>query len=219
MFEGRGKATDWKIAWFGSDADRSLPALEGDGAILVSIAREQNRAGEEKMPEANYQRWHLDYLYNMEGADSETIAQGYRHLVSAGTQYSAGKMDFYTEFLAARGEANTVYGVTAAGRYWLLQDAISLVARYQYARSRDPGGIISYWGIPDTGADATFPNNFPASTVAGQMTSFYSGINVHLDDDNFIIGSGLEYRSLSEIGEDNDSLSSWGWTTFARYAF
>jgi len=29
----------------------------------------------------------------------------------------------------------------------------------------------------------------------------------------------LEYRSLSEIGKDNESLSSWGWTTFARYTF
>ena len=219
LAEGRGQSVDWKLGWFGSDSDRSMPSLDGDGALLISLARSFNKPGEEGAPQAHFQRWHLDYLYNLEGSQSDSIPQGYRHLVSAGTQYSSGRLDFFTELLAARGRANTAYGVTAAGRYWLLQDAISLVARYQYARSRDPGGIISYWGIPNTNSDATFPTNFPTTTVAGQMSSFYSGLNVHFDDDNFIIGSGMEYRSLSQIGDENDSLSSWGWTTFARYTF
>jgi hypothetical protein len=219
MFEGRGKKGDWKIGWFGSDADRSMPSFDGKGAILVSLAQSNNKGGEKGSPQPHFQRWHLDYLYNMEGSRSETIPQGYRHLVSLGSQYSAGGFDFFTELLAAKGSGNTAYGVTAAGRYWLLQDAISLVARYQYARSQNPGGIVSYWGIPDTGSDATFPTDFPATTVGGQLSSFYSGLNVHFDDDNFIIGTGLEYRSVSEIGEENESLSSWGWTTFARYAF
>ncbi len=140
-------------------------------------------------------------------------------MISAGTEYSSGYFDFYTELLAARGSRNTAYGLTAAGRYWLLQDAVSLVARYQYARSRDPDGIFSYWGIPDTGSDAIFPTAFPDTTLAGQLSSIYTGVNIHFDDDNLILGTGVEYRSLSEVGEDNDSFSSWGWNTFARYAF
>lgn len=219
MFEGRTKQGDWKLGWFGSEADRSLPAFEGKGALLVSLARSHNKGGEKGAPQAHFQRWHLDYLYNMEGSRSETIPQGYRHLVSLGSQYSSGGFDFFTELLAAKGASNMAYGVTAAGRYWLLQDAISLVARYQYARSQEPGGIVSYWGIPATSSDAIFPTDFPAATVAGQMSSLYSGVNIHLDDDNLIIGSGLEYRSLSEVGENDNSPSSWGWTTFIRYAF
>lgn len=219
MVEGRGESLDWKLGWFGSDSDRSMPSLQGDGYILASLGRDFNRGGAKDSPEANYQRWYLDYIHNMDGADSESIAQGYRHLLALGTQYSSGRFDFYTEFLAAKGEANTAYGITAAGRYWLLQDAVSLVSRYQYANSRDPNGIFSYWGAPDTDADALFPSDFQAVTVASQLSSIYGGLNVHFDDDNFIIGTGVEYRSLSGVGQDDDSFSSWGWSTFARYAF
>lgn len=219
MVESRDKTLDWKLGWFSSDSDRSMPSVDGDGYILASVASAKNRGGVEGAPEASYQRWHLDYIYNLDGSRSESIAQGYRHLLSAGTEYSSGRFDFYTEFLAARSSQNTTFGVTAAGRYWLLQDAVSLVGRYQYGWSREAGGISSYWGIPDTGSDATFPTDFPAVDLASQLSSIYGGLNVHFDDDNFIIGTGVEYRSLSGVGEDDDSFSSWGWNTFARYAF
>ena len=219
MVEGSESNVDWKLGWFGSDADRSVPSLEGDGYILASVATSRNRGGEGNYPQANYQRWHFDYIYNMDGMQSESISQGYRNIVSAGSEYSSGRFDFYTEVLAARSSVNTAYGVTAAGRYWLLQDKMSLVSRYQYARSRDPAGIVSYWGIPDTGSDTIFPTAFPLSTESRQLSSVYTGLNLHFDDDHFVIGTGIEYRSLSEIGEDDSSLSSWGWTTFVRATF
>ena len=79
-------------------------------------------------------------------------------------------------------------------------------------------GVISGWGIPSLGADALHPNDFPVSMIAGQMSSIYGGLNFHLDDDHFIIGTGLEYRSLSDV-VGGDDFSSWGWNTFARYSF
>ncbi|MEJ6579420.1 MAG: hypothetical protein QNL33_17355 [Akkermansiaceae bacterium] len=218
MLEGRGQELDWKLGWFGSGAGRSLPTLDGKGYLLASVAHSSNRGGSESSSDASYHRWHLDYLYNMVGEGSESIVQRYRHLVAAGVQYSAGRFDFYSDLLLAQGAENTVTGVTAAGSYWLLQDAIRLVARYDYARSRDPGGVVSGWGIPSTGAGARHPNEFPISTMAGQMFSIYGGLNFHLDDDHFIIGTGLEYRSLSDVVGDED-FSSWGWNTFARYSF
>lgn len=45
MFEGRTKQGDWKLGWFGSEADRSLPVFEGKGALLVSLARSHNKGG------------------------------------------------------------------------------------------------------------------------------------------------------------------------------
>lgn len=218
MLEGRGQDLDWKLGWFGGGVDRSLPGLDGKGYLLASVAASSNRGGSESSPEASYHRWHLDYLYNMDAERSESIVQGYRHLVAAGVQYSAGRFDFYSDLLMARGEGNTVTGVTAAGSYWLLQDAIRLVARYDYARSRDPGGVIVGWGIPSTGSDALHPSDFPIATVAGQISSIYGGINFHLDDDHFIVGTGLEYRSLADVVGDDD-FTSWGWNTFARYSF
>lgn len=218
MMEGDDGDLDWKLGWFGSEAGRSIPSLDGRGYLLASVASSENRGGTEELPEANYHRWHLDYLYNLDGDESESIPQGYRHLLAAGVQYSSGPFDFYSDFLWARGAANTAYGITVAGRYWLLQDAVSFVGRYQYATSRDPGGIVSPWGIPETGSYAIAPRGFPEETIAGGLTSIYGGINIHLDDDHFIIGTGLEYRSLSDV-EAGDDFSSWGWNTFARYAF
>jgi hypothetical protein len=218
MLEGRGEELDWKLGWFGGGTDRSLPGLDGKGYLLASVAASSNRGGSESSNEAGYHRWHLDYLHNMDAERSESIVRGYRHLVAAGLQYSAGRFDFYSDLLLARGDGNTVTGVTAAGSYWLLQDSIRLVARYDYARSRDPGGVVTGWGIPSIGADAIHPSDFPVSTVARQMTSIYTGINFHLDDNHFIIGSGLEYRSLSDVAGDDD-FTSWGWNTFARYSF
>jgi hypothetical protein len=218
MLEGRDHFLDWKLGWFGSDADRSIPSLDGKGYLLASIATASNRGGDESNPDAYYQRWDLDYIYNMDGATGESIPMGYRHIVSAGAEFSSGHFDFYTEFLLARSSENTVYGVTAAGRYWLLQDAVSFVGRYQYATSRNPGGLVTGWGIPATGADATFPSDFPVYATAGQLSSIYGGLNVHFDDDNFIIGTGVEYRSLSDVVGDDD-FSSWAWNTFARYSF
>ena len=218
MLEGRGKQLDWKLGWFSGDSNRSLPKLDGEGYLLASVAWGTNLGGSESSPAASYQRWHLDYLHNMDGSRSESIAEGYRHLVAAGVQYSSGRFDFYSDFLLARSGENTAVGVTAAGSYWLLQDAIRLVARYDYATSRNPGGVISYWGIPSTGADALRPSDFPSSTAAGQLNSFYGGVNFHLDDDNFLIGTGVEYRSLVDVIGDDD-FSSWGWNTFARFSF
>jgi hypothetical protein len=218
MLEGRSAALDWKLGWFSGDSDRNMPSHAGKGYLLASVATARNRGGDEQNPEANYHRWHLDYLYNMDGVGSESIPMGYRHLVSAGTEFSSGRLDFYTEFLLARSSQNTEYGITTAARYWLLQDAVSFVGRDQYARSQNPGRIVSGWGIPSTGAAAIHPAEFPVETIASTLSSFYGGINIHLDDDNFIIGTGLEYRSLSEVVDDDD-FSSWGWNTFARYAF
>ena len=218
MVESSGDTFDWKLGWFSSDADRRLPSLNGSGYILAGASKTSNLGGTDDNPSPNFRRWHLDYIYNIDGATSESINLGYRHLLSAGTQYSSDKFDFYTEFLAGRSSDNTTVGITAAGAYWLLQDAVRLVGRYQYAVSREPGGVLSGFGIPDTGSDAVFPSDFPVFSAAEKVSSIYGGINIHLDDDHFIIGTGLEYRSLTDV-VDEDDFSSWGWNTFARFAF
>lgn len=218
MLEGRHDTFDWRLGWFSRDTNRSLPDWHGKGFLLASLASTQNKGGTPSSPAAHYQRWHLDYLHNFDDARSQSIPMGYRHLASLGTQYSSGPFDFSTEFLLANGRDQTALGITAAGAYWIVQDAVRLVGRYHYARSREPNGIISGWGIPSTGSDALLPSDFPASTIGGQLSSLYGGLNFHFEDDNLIIGTGVEYRSIAEITDLGD-LSSWGWNTFARFAF
>lgn len=219
MLEGRGEKVDWKLGWFGGDSDRSIPSVDAKGYLLASIAASSNRGGNDNSNQASYHRWHVDYLYNMDGSRNETIPLGYRHLVAAGVQYSSGRLDFYSDLILARGGETSMTGVSAALSYWLMQDAIRFVARYDYANSGDEGGVLAGWGIPSQGADARFPSDFPVYTPAGRLSSIYGGLNFHFDDDNFIIGTGLEYRSLSEVVGDDESISSWGWNTFARYSF
>lgn len=218
LIEGRGQKADWKMGWFGGDSDRSIPSIDAKGYLLASIARSSNRGGTTGANEASFHRWHLDYLYNMDGRRSETIPLGYRYLVAAGVQYSSGRLDFYSDLILARGSRSSMTGVSAAASYWLLPDAVRLVARYDYANSSDDGGVLVGRGIPSQGADAMFPSDYPVYTRAGRMSSVYGGVNFHFDDDNFIVGTGLEYRSLADVVGDDD-FTSWGWNTFARYSF
>ncbi|MDB4538033.1 hypothetical protein N9230_05420, partial [Akkermansiaceae bacterium] len=118
----------------------------------------------------------------------------------------------------AKGNDQTAWGVTAAGGYWLVEDAVRLVGRYHYAKSREDGGVLVGWGVPGTGTDAGQPFGSPLSTSASELHSIYGGLNFHLFEDNLLLGTGLEYRNLSGVVGEGD-FDSWGWNTWARFAF
>ena len=216
--EGDRGGFEWKGGWFSGDARRDIPGIAGDGYLYVSVASSFNGSGGEEIVTPRFQRWHLDYIYNFDGNDSETIPMAYSHLLATGMQISAGNFDFYSDFLLAEGDDQTAWGVTAAGGYWLVEDAVRLVGRYHYANSREDGGVLVGWGVPGTGTDALGPFGSPASTSASELHSIYGGLNFHVFEDNLLLGTGLEYRNLSGVVGRSD-FDSWGWNTWARFAF
>lgn len=218
MADGGNSRLEWKGGWFSGDGSRDLPGVEGDGYFIAGVATSLNGLGGVEAGTPDYRRWHFDYIYNFDGRDSETVPMGYRHLMSTGMQMSTGRFDFYSDFLLAKGNDQTAWGLTAAGGYWLVEDAVRLVGRYHYARSREDGGLQVGWGVPATGRDALRPLGSPVISEASEIHSIYGGLNFHVFEDNFLFGTGVEYRDLSGVVGGND-FDSWGWNTWARFSF
>ena len=208
----------WMLGWFGSEVDRVLPSLDANGYLLASLAHSTNLGGSEKVNQARFQRWHLDYLLNQDPSEVSSLPLGYEHIIAAGFQYSSGRLDSYSDLIFARGEQSSMTGITAAIGYWLQQDVIRLVARFDYANSSDDGGVVVGWGIPKQGREALFVSDYDLSTSAGRLASLYTGFNYHLNESSIVIGTGMEYRFLSEV-VGGDDIRSWGWNTFARVSF
>jgi len=194
---------NWKLGYFNGDTDAGIPDLSGRGFLLAGV---------------RHGGWYADYVYNFERGGGDAIPLSYRHLFATGVKAGQGKYDFASEFLLAEGDENTSWGVTLRGGYWLAQDALRLVGRYHYAASSEAGGILSGWGVARAESDLVQPFRYNSSTAADSLHSFYLGMNLHLYEDNLILGAGLEYRTLIDVVGGGD-LDSWNWNTTARMAF
>lgn len=220
MLGGRGGDLEWKVGWFSGDAARGIPDLGGGGFLLAGLAYHINGVVPhgDGSASSSYNRLHLDYLYNFEGAESESIPMAYRHLVSAGFQSSSGRVDVMGDFLLASGDESTAFGLALSGSYWLMEDALRLVGRYNFSSSDDPGGVLSGWGIPNAGSDGLQALSYPVESSGEWLNSIYVGLNVHLYQDNLILSTGLDFRNLKEV-VGGDEIDSWTWLTGGRMAF
>lgn len=220
LLEGHEGNWDWKGGWFSGNADRDLPSFDGNGYVLAGVGYSINGPAGGDAGGTGYQRWHFDYIHNFDKMRSESVPLGYEHLVATGFQLSSGRLDFMGDFLLAKGDAGSVWGMSLAGGYWLMDDALRLVARYDYASSDDLGGVLAGWGVPRSGSDAVQPFAYPELRAGGELQSIYSGLNLHLFDHNLILSSGLEFRTLSDvIDADGDTIDSWIWQAGGRLAF
>ena len=235
MVTGYSGRWDWGMGWFSSDASENLPGFEGAGYALFKLGytfqggtgKPGEYIGEDgPLPDAPlsvYQRWHLDYIYNFDGADSASIPNDYRHLFSAGVEVSAGRFDFGGDFLIANGNDHNAWGATLQGAYWLLDEAIRLVGRYSYAESNNEGGILAGYGVPDPTSDSLNAFAYPIVRRGGRLSSFYAGLNFHVISDYVVLYTGVEYRILENPGVSEDStledLHSWFWHAGGRAAF
>jgi len=220
MVQGQGARWDWKLGWFSGDADRDVPSWCGQGYLLAGLGY----SGYGAVPvgaaagTASWTRWHLDYIYNFDGAESRSVPMGYEHLLATGVQVSSGRFDLMNDFLLAHGETSRAWGMTMTGGYWLMEDALRLVTRFDYAKSGDEGGILSGWGIPTSGSEAAQPFSYPTVYRGGELFSIYGGLDLHLSDRNLILSSGLELRTLSDVVGSGD-IQSLIWQTGGRVAF
>jgi hypothetical protein len=218
LLEAQGASWDWKLGWFSGDADRDTPSFDGNGYVLAGLGYTFNGGSGEGG--TGYRRWHLDYIHNFDAALSESIPLGYRNMVATGFQMSSGRFDVMADLMLAKGAAGSVWGASVGGGYWLLEDAVRLVARFDYATSNTDGGVLAGWGIPRSGGDVMQPFGYPAVWAGDELRSLYSGLNIHLYEDNLILNSGLEYRSMSGVlGGPSETLDALIWQAGGRLAF
>ena len=212
------------LGWFSGDRDRNVPGIDGGGFVLANLSYTFNGEvvvgpeDDRTTPPAGHQRWHFDYIYNTSPSEGGSIPNEYRHLVSTGIEVSSGNLDFAGDFLLANGDTNTAWGLTMTGRYWLLEDAIRLVGRYNYADSNDLGGISVGYGVPGAVGDSSQPlSGFSTVLPGDEFHSAYLGLDWHVLQDYFLFSTGVEYRLLKD--EINDDSSGLFWQTGGRVAF
>lgn len=221
---------DWSIGWFSGDADRYVPGFQGNGFIAASLAYE----GSERLDDNSVMRtrWHLDYIYNMDGNRSETIPRyrpsgmaasngpqpvpaysSFRHLFSTGIELEGERFGFEGDFMLANGPFNA-WGMTLTPSYWAVPGTLRVVGRYHYADTDDPAGLVGGLGI---GSDPFFDSS--PIFVGDEYHSFYLGANLHLYQDKVVVLNGLEYALMKDEAGANFNTDSWIWHSGARFSF
>lgn len=176
-------------------------------------------------------RWHIDYIYNTDSEESESITRSrfggqssigsgiplanpmFRHLFSAGVEVEEGRWNFVADALFARGDAGSVWGVTIQPSYWLIPGTLQLVGRLHYAKSADPNVLIQGFGA---GADPV--EGIGPYASGDEFYSIYAGANLHLYQDKLKILTGVEYSRLSD-GDTGDTAEATLLQTGARLSF
>lgn len=220
---------DWSIGWFSGDQDRYLPGLGGDGFISGSLAYESGEALEGG--KAMRTRWHMDYIYNLDGKDSRSIPRyrvagrrsangnqliarnpAFTHLFSTGVELESDRFAFEGDFQLANGDLNA-WGMTLTPSYWAVPGTLKLVGRYHYADTDDQGGLVGGLGA---GSDPFFDTS--PLFVGDEFHSFYLGANLHLYQDKVTVLNGLEYALMKDNagGFETDALI---WHSGARLSF
>lgn len=222
---------DWSIGWFSGDRDRYIPGWEGNGFLNLNLAYE---AGEQlEDGNAIRTRWHLDYIYNMDGRKSESIPryqpnqvlgangsqtvrgkQSYRHMVSTGVEIEGERFAFESDFQLGNGGEANVWGLTLTPSYWAVPGMLKIVARYHYADTDEPGGLVGGFGL---GSDPYYDST--PSFVGDEFHSFYVGANLHLYQDRLVILNGLEYALMKDEAGGDFETDAWILHSAARVSF
>lgn len=224
------KVTVWNGSWetglgyYSGAVDKDLPGFDGGGFVMANLAytfdgkSAKVKEGGDAVTAPGHQRWHLDYIYNTSDHPNGSVPRGYRHLLSTGIEVSSGRFDFGGDFLLANGDVDTAWGMSLTSRYWLVEDALRFVGRYNYADTDDAGGLSVGYGVPGALGDSTQPlAGFSQVFAADEFHSFYTGLDWHLYDDYLLLSTGLELRLLKDqVQQDNSALL---WHTGGRVAF
>jgi len=221
---------DWSLGWFSGDQDRYFPGIQDNGFFAASLAYEEDNRLEDGG--AMRTRWHVDYIYNMDGRNSETIPRykvggrlaangaqrifrnpAFRHMVSTGVEVEGERFLFEGDFQLANGDLNA-WGLTLTPSYWVIPGTLRVVGRYHYADTDDAGGLVGGLG---TGSDPFFDDS--PLIVGDEYHSFYLGANVHLYQDRMVLLNGVEYALMKDEAGANFEVDSWIWHSAARVSF
>ena len=220
---------DWSIGWFSGDQDRYLPGIEGDGFLAGSLAYESGETLEGGG--AMRTRWHMDYIYNLDGKNSRSIPRydvagrrsangnqliarnpAFTHLFSTGIELESERFAFEGDFQLANGDLNA-WGMTLTPSYWAVPGTLKIVGRYHYADTDAPGGLVGDLGVGNDPFYDTSP-----LFVGDEFHSFYLGANLHLYQDKVTVLNGLEYALMKDDAGGFET-DAWIWHSGARLSF
>lgn len=217
LFEGTSNGDNgvfsWGLGWYSGEVDRNLSGLGGDGFLLAKVGYfvpttvDDSEGGNHLY--RNYQHWHFDYIHNFDGASSMSARSGHDHIVSTGLELRVDRADLSLGVLFATGGASTVWGANVEAGYWIMDGAVRLVGRYQYADSNDANALVVGFGPGAVASEVGLPYNYSLSYTGDSYGSIYLGADFHLYGDNAVLSAGVEYQVLGNsfiTGQNIDAL-------------
>lgn len=229
MFHQSGKSLDYGFGWFSGDASTEIPGIEGNGFLALNLSRTFVEPSGKSVMRT---RWHLDYIHNLDGADSESIPRynlagrrsangnqllaqnpAFRHLVSTGITIDQGDFSFAGDLKFGKGDS-TAWGLTLSPTYWLIPGTVQLVGRYEYAGSNEAGSLVSALG---TSSDLAFDDS--PFFLGDEFHSFYLGANLHLYQNQMTLMSGFEQVIIKDQQGEQFDTDAAIWHTGARVSF
>ena len=155
---------------------------------------------------------HLHYLYNSD-VESENAAP-YRHAFAAGFDLQNGAYSSLIQLILASGYDDTpdAWGFTVMPAWYLIEDKLQVVARYQFANSPDADGLS---------LQSRYERKVPDLTGDGNGERYhagYLGLNWYLHGNKLKFMAGAEYSHMRGGGDGGD-YSGWTWMTGLRLYF
>jgi hypothetical protein len=164
----------------------------------------------------------LDHAQNNQRGDDDML--GYAWATSLAGVYQKKDWGTLVNLIygdnggAGHGNANPLrqgdfYGVIVMPWYWVVEDKLQLVFRYQYAASDNAEGVrlnTRYARASHSPPDVDLDNGY-----GDEHHSFYLGLNYHLCGDNAKIMVGVDYEEMSARTAKFDAITYMiGFRTF-----
>lgn len=155
---------------------------------------------------------HLHYLFNSEAESSN--AAPYRHSFAGGFDLQNGAYSSLIQIIYASGYQETpdAWGFTVMPAWYLIEDKLQAVARYQFANSPDPSGLRLQNRYERKAPNLTGDGNGERYHAA------YFGLNWYLHGNKLKFMAGGEYAHM-DGGSNGGDYSGWTWMTGLRLYF
>jgi phosphate-selective porin OprO/OprP len=159
---------------------------------------------------------HLDYLYNSRDTEGNAF-KPYRHVLSLWHRGERGRFAVGTDLTMAEPLETDghVWGLTLEPSWMLTEgllgknDALQLVARYQYATSTMDNGLL-------------LQRRYEQKVTAGEGDDYqavYAGVNYYLYGHRLKLMFGGEYARMRDAADDGGAYKGWTWSGAFRIYF
>lgn len=153
----------------------------------------------------------FDYQTGTSGENSYG-PEKFSNAFSLNTVFQEGKFYGYTDFLGGigRGTQGDVWGVILTPTYFLFDDKLQIVLRYQYAHGENNGLKLQ------SRYEALAPDIQDTKGKGNDYNALYLGLNYYIHRHNLKLMTGVEF---SDMSGGPKGYSGWTYLTGLRLAF
>lgn len=195
----------WSAAAFAGDSQREFTHLEGGSVFQGAIGYDY---AESRGLDNGVVRF--DYQANTDGANERGA---FEHAFSLNNNIERGRYSMFTDVLGGlgRGTQGDVWGVTIAPAYFVVDDKLQFILRYQYANGDNDGLRLQsrYERLATNLIDGGRGENYHAA---------YAGLNYYLYGHKLKFMTGMEYHNM-DGGSDGGDFDGWTWSGAFRMYF